>query len=48
MGLPGIQVYLDHVLVSEKVADDGARLKTVLQQFREHSVKPRCDISAFS
>ncbi|XP_037505880.1 uncharacterized protein LOC119382240 [Rhipicephalus sanguineus] len=40
-GLPGVQAYLDDVLVSEKVADNGARLKAVLQRFREHGVKLR-------
>lgn len=47
-GLPGVQAYLDDVLVSEKSADNGARLKAVLQRFREHGVKLRHDKCSFS
>ncbi|XP_070382840.1 uncharacterized protein [Dermacentor albipictus] len=47
-GLPGVQAYLDDVLVAEGVEDCGARLQIVLERFREHGVKLRYDKCKFS
>lgn len=47
-GLTGVQAYLDDVLVSEKAADNVARLKAGLQRFRGHGVKLRYDKCSFS
>lgn len=46
-GLPGVQAYLDDVLVSEARGDGSERLKSVLQRFREHGVKLRSDKCSF-
>lgn len=40
-GIPGVQVYLDDVLVAERKLDGGTTLKAVLQRFRENGVKLR-------
>lgn len=46
-GLPGVQAYIDDVLLSEKKDDNGERLKSVLERFREHGVKLRYDKCTF-
>lgn len=45
--LPGVQAYLDDVIVSEKECDNGKRLKSVLERFRENGVKLRYDKCKF-
>ncbi|XP_077564620.1 uncharacterized protein LOC144180086 [Haemaphysalis longicornis] len=40
-GIPGVQVHLNDVLVTESKLDGGTNLKAVLQRFRENSVKLR-------
>lgn len=42
-GLPGVQACLDDVFVATPSDDDGRRLGTVLQGFREHGVMLRMD-----
>lgn len=46
-GLPGVQAYLDDVLVSKGKSDNGEQLKRVLEWFREHGVKLRIDKCKF-
>lgn len=40
-GLSGNQAYLDNVLVSEKMGDNGERIKAVLERLRQHGIKLR-------
>lgn len=46
-GLPGVQAYLDDVLVAERQGSSET-LRAVLQRFREHGVKLRLDKCKFS
>lgn len=42
-GLPGVQAYLDDVLIAEEGDSENRNLMAVLERFREHGIKLRAD-----
>lgn len=45
--VPGVQAYLDDVIMTMPRGDNGQHLRAVLQHFREHGVKLRRDKCSF-